>query len=1002
MCISSRIKKYLAEKDALDAKIVRLEKLKSATAPVKNSLTLLLADYAEEVSEELPVIWEEILAIGSQYNLSAQPLAADELRQWEAAQAENERLEQQVEKWSAAAAISELAVKNLRSQLAQIPTPESRGPESSPPYKGFHLAIEAPSILSSAKALSVGDQVEANTIESFLKTKGFSQSNDLEHFDEKYETYRGWDIYLDIPNGGILAIGLYNLEYNQSWDAITEYIQGIDSTFPECLADCDEIASWTRVLLDQVENLEAPGQLSLEFPDPTAEQIEEDSPEPKPESEEVADLIEKILCSHGFFMPDMKVNGVYDEDEKYENYRGWASYRQFHDKGVTGIGLDHENFGFWDASTEMIGDDDPTFPENFSDGDAIVAWIRRVIDEVVAIAPVENTEVPGQLSFEFPGSTSLTTESEEVKSFVKGLQQFGVVDHMKELTVKILDQEWKIEKLNDCVDGGMSFLFQTNDRGFTEAFTQKQLKQRTCSWAEFLEEALKKRIDAKRVESQPEQTKLQKLLIDNRNFSFEELGVLVNFQSVIAPADDTVAFESEELLITVGGHRQFREYYIDANTFVYQHKSASLHQVALAHAQYFLQDLEKNAAIQEKIAQYKAADVEQQPIKSVESESPKKETDTEFEAMGFNVNVHPQPPLGVTFRFLNGEGKVVFANSLTTSEIADRTWRICASDLIQSYRDKETARIEKEANPYKKPEDKFVEFVKISNAVGYLKQRDNGQLIAGYVAFSNKLPSGNRATTQAKSRAQKWAQWLKGTFELECDAPRITKRIISENSKQPFAYEIKIKGVSIGQLTKLAEEDFSLLPGEEEERQLNTELLRSETKAPPVPPGEIEQAAEPSNDGLTDEQYSKAVDEELALTSECGLNEDEIELVEMAKAAISTCDPGMVKTVNSVFKEVCEKNAANRVKVWNALTKNQQQTYKLLLQMEFAKAPDFSEQTPEYIVYIDGKANTSVWISLRTIDGKATRVWRYKGQRDDICYTTKEAAAIAAIQQQAG
>jgi hypothetical protein len=46
----------------------------------------------------------------------------------------------------------------------------------------------------------------------------------------------------------------------------------------------------------------------------------------------------------------------------------------------------------------------------------------------------------------------------------------------------------------------------------------------------------------------------------------------------------------------------------------------------------------------------------------------------------------------------------------------------------------------------------------------------------------------------------------------------------------------------------------------------------------------------------------------------------------------------------------------------------------------------------------------NVWISLRTIDGKATRVWRYKGQGqvDDIRYTTKEAAAIAAIQQQAG
>ena len=320
-----------------------------------------------------------------------------------------------------------------------------------------------------------------------------------------------------------------------------------------------------------------------------------------------------------------------------------------------------------------------------------------------------------------------------------------------------------------------------------------------------------------------------------------------------------------------------------------------------------------------------------------------------------------------------------------------------------------------------KPDDEFVEFVKISNAVGYLKRRDNNELI-GYAAFSNKLPSGNRATTQAKSRAAKWAEWLKG-FELECDAPRIAKRIISDNSKQSFAYEVKIKGVSIGQLTKLAEEDLSLVPGEVEEQQQNTELLRSELKTSPIPLNEIEQATELRNDGLTDEQYSKAVEEELALddddsselatppvkftglalTSECGLNEDELELVEMAKAAILECDSEMVKSVNSVFKEVCEKNAANRVKVWTALTEEQQQTYKLLLQMEFAKAPDFAEQTPEYIVTIDGgKPITNVWISLREVDGKLARVWRYKGQKDEIGCATKEAAAIAAISQQAG
>ena len=64
-------------------------------------------------------------------------------------------------------------------------------------------------------------------------------------------------------------------------------------------------------------------------------------------------------------------------------------------------------------------------------------------------------------------------------------------------------------------------------------------------------------------------------------------------------------------------------------------------------------------------------------------------------------------------------------------------------------------------------------------------------------------------------------------------------------------------------------------------------------------------------------------------------------------------------------------------------------------------APDFAEQTPEYVTYIDGKMVTNVWISLREVDGKLARVWRYKGQKDEIGYATKETAAIAAISQQA-
>ncbi|MEZ2241750.1 hypothetical protein [Microcoleus sp.] len=801
MCIQTRIQKILAEKEALDAKIVRLEKLESAAAPVKNSLTLLLADYAEEVSEELPVIWEEILAIGSQYNLSAQPLAADELRQWEAAQAENERLEQEVEKWSAAAAISELAVKNLRSQIAQISTPESRGPESSPPYKGFHLAIEALDKMGGAKALSVGDQVEATNgglsvqlIKTNQNSFVFSSENVIEKSEASPDSIPALTLWQ--PWASLIAEEVKRVE-TRSW--LTDYrgpiaihaakrdinpgeITHLRNLLPDediwtprgnCefplgvvvaianLIDCVEITpefiaqqseqelkcgDWTpgrfawvlEIIRTVVPPIEASGGQKIWKWTGTSiaaelEHLEKSkaSPEPKPESEEVVDLIEKILYSHGFFMSHMKVNGVYDEDEKYENYRGWASYRQFHDNGITGIGLHHEEFGFWDASTEMIGDDDPTFPEDFSDGDAIVAWIRKVINEVVETISV----VSGQLSLEFPEPTTEQIEEE-----------LG------------------------------------------------------CNWED--EE-----------KPMPGLTKLQKLLIDNRDFCFEELGVLVNFQSVIAPADDTVEFESEEVLITIRGHNQSREYYVDADVFIYQYEG-SFYQAAEGYVQHFLRELEKDAAIKEKITQYKA-DGEHQSIEPVEPESSKIE---EFEAMGFNVRVHPQLPLGVTFRFLDADGKVVFANSLTISELGGVDYKTRAWDLISKYKNKEAFRLEKLANPYAKEEDKFVELVKLTPAVGYLKRKDNSELLAAYAAFANRDSAGQKVLTFAKVRAKKWAEYLRSTYEScgwKVEEPRKIARMEAEpGTKQQFSYEIKITGFSIGQLQKLAEEDFSLLPNE--------------------------------------------------------------------------------------------------------------------------------------------------------------------------------------------
>lgn len=724
MCIHTRIQKILAEKEALDAQIVRLEKLESATSPVKNLLAELLADYSQEAPEELATVWEEVLAIGSKFSLSVQPLAADELQQWEATNAENQRLKLESEKWSAAAAISELAVKHLRSQLAQI---------------------------------------QADTVN--------------------------------------------------------------------------------------------PEQL-------------ESAPEPSHEEESWADLlvshgidsIEGILVSHGFFMLDMKVDGCYDPEDKYEDYQDWAIYYTVTDKaGVTSdgklanqimdIGLDSPSLGFWAADTDYCIDNDSTFPQNLTEHDAIVAWTRKVIDEVVAITPIENPEVLGQLSLEFPEPTEEQIEEElgcnwEDDEEIPELGGNWEIDATTELQ-KLLENksEFVFEDLGVkvkitsefCVTARGEEPETVENANFTitdlqgecpayryyEASGLKEFQQYAHPDTLSLEGLARDYAEQWAKEQSPkpaqELTKLQKLLEGNSNFTFEELGVSVAIESVIAPADDTVDFESEEVRITAtNASGKTLEYYVDGETFVFHYRVDHLEQTALGYAQHFLRDLEKEAGIKEKIAQWKT-DNAQQPIEPVDPEPPKPET--EFEAMGFKVEVHPQPPLGATFRFLN-KGELVFSSSQTIDEIGDRDYKTCAWDLISNYRDKEAARLEKLANPHAKEEDKFVELVKLTSSVGYLKRRDNGELIAAYVAFANRsTATGEKTLTFAKGRAKKWASHLHSSFEScgwKVDEPRNISRMQAEpGAKVQFSYEIKITGkFSIGQLQKLAEEDFSLLPNE--------------------------------------------------------------------------------------------------------------------------------------------------------------------------------------------
>jgi Bifunctional DNA primase/polymerase, N-terminal/AAA domain/Primase C terminal 1 (PriCT-1) len=78
--------------------------------------------------------------------------------------------------------------------------------------------------------------------------------------------------------------------------------------------------------------------------------------------------------------------------------------------------------------------------------------------------------------------------------------------------------------------------------------------------------------------------------------------------------------------------------------------------------------------------------------------------------------------------------------------------------------------------------------------------------------------------------------------------------------------------------------------------------------------------------------------------TELGLNEAEVELVEFVQLAIADNDSAFVKDVQSVIKEVCDSGAADREKVWGALTRASQATFTALLKSQPESEPFAQEQ----------------------------------------------------------
>lgn len=65
--------------------------------------------------------------------------------------------------------------------------------------------------------------------------------------------------------------------------------------------------------------------------------------------------------------------------------------------------------------------------------------------------------------------------------------------------------------------------------------------------------------------------------------------------------------------------------------------------------------------------------------------------------------------------------------------------------------------------------------------------------------------------------------------------------------------------------------------------------------------------------------------------TDSNLNEEELELVNLMRFAISQSDPLVTDAVKKCLTEICDKGLANRQKVWGALTASEQTAFKALL-----------------------------------------------------------------------
>lgn len=840
MCIATRIEEKLAKKAALDAEIAKLEKIENQKSPVLALLREILNDIEQEAPEELSSVWQEVLAIGSHYNLAVQPITAEELRQWEVVNADNEKLKTQLgrtkDQYLELLETSANRVKELQAELeAQRTYLEEERAGSHAEFEDYKQNWQAELETERAARLAVEKDLEEVRSQFAQMQRTYSNPNPspnltpeesaevAEQLTDFAKELRRQNTESEIPDVVVLGEAVTQEKEHPVQEeeelALDEGDEDVVDTGTGIYSSIVAITLWQpwASLVAQGDKKIETRSWSTSYRGPIAIHAAKRSPDWSTFSEDSYALPEGKDWPQGAVVA---IANLVDCVEMTPEFIAAQSQEE------RALGLWQPGRFAW--VLENVRPLDPPVPAK--GGQKLWQW-NGAVTKCAAEPEDEAGETYDPLA--------LDNETEVAEAEINWKEW--------DSKFKSSDNQWDIWQKNKK-DGGILLLFQKKDEGFTETITKEEWEKAKAAhnvWTkrgvlgDYSEELLQRRL--KTATEKP--TELQKLLEGTNNYIFEKLGARVKIDSEFIENNHREEPEViEEALFTVTdlGGGKVQHYYHSAEDLTRRKPIAgwnplgNLMNTAEDYAKKWVKEQFSKSKVDAKVVQSE----EKAPIAEMTDQvSAEPETETRFKLMGYSVQVYPQPPMGATFRFLDAEGTVKFTNSPLLSEMGDRPYKEIAQQLVKDYEAKQAAERDRIANPHKKPEDEFLRMEKLSNSVGYLARRDTGEIIASYVGFSNFDEEGNKTTTYAKARARNWAEYLRKNNEASeegkvitwsCSEPRKVKRLSSDNPKQPFVQELKLTGVGKEYLQRLTQLDFCLQPP----KQQTTSKPKSTVTAP--------------------------------------------------------------------------------------------------------------------------------------------------------------------------